>query len=236
MFPARGRASRTLLFAHLALLLGGCRRTPSLDLPSNPAPAVAEHAPDAGSPATHAELSAGSIRATHAGFTFAIYYPSKPRLDPLAALRALPEAKPFTILTEFPSVPPGGPALVLLSPSLEEMPPSAASLKYGNRGLDDAQQKAFLAAAQVTVLAFRVGGDTVDAMHVAALRLVGALARQTGGLPWDDATREVFSLERWQNQVDAFENGIPVVARHIRIDIYRDGELLRLVTLGMQKM
>ena len=86
------------------------------------------------------------------------------------------------------------------------------------------------------MLAFRIGGDSPDTLHASALRLVGTLARSTGGLPWDDATRQVFSLERWQKRTDAFENGVPVVGEHIRIDMYRDGELLRLVTLGMQKM
>ncbi|HEY2517575.1 MAG TPA: hypothetical protein VGI39_42185 [Polyangiaceae bacterium] len=86
------------------------------------------------------------------------------------------------------------------------------------------------------LLAFRIGADSPDALHASALRLVGALARSTGGLPWDDATRQVFSLGRWQKRTDAFENGVPVVAEHIRIDMYRDGELLRLVTLGMEKM
>jgi uncharacterized protein YegJ (DUF2314 family) len=237
MLPAPARVPWGLVFGLPALLLVDCRRTPSLELPTNPTPAVVEHAPDAGPRAAQADYPAGSLRATHAGLTFAVYYLPKPRVDPLATLRALPEAKGFTVLTELPKVTPDGPTVVVLSPPLDQYaPPSADSLRYANRGLDDVQQRALLATSQVTLLAFRIGGDSLDAQYASALRLVGALATRAGGLPWDDATRQVFSLQNWQKRIDAFENGVPIVTHHMRIDMYRDGELLRLVTLGMGKM
>jgi uncharacterized protein YegJ (DUF2314 family) len=229
MLPASRRVSHVVLLSLALLLFASCRRVTSIALPSDPTPAVAEHAPDVGAPSSHVDFPAGPLRAPH--------YLPKPRVDPVATLRALAEAKPFSIFTEIPNVPPDGPAVVVRAPPLAEYaPPRPESLKYANRGLDDAHQTALLATSQVSLLEFRIGGDAVDALYASALRLVGALAKSAGGLPWDDATRQVFSLEKWQSRIDAFESGVPVVAEHIKIDAYRDGELLRLVTLGMEKM
>jgi uncharacterized protein YegJ (DUF2314 family) len=237
MVAAGTRLACVLLLALATLFSPACRRTPSLDLPSNPTPAVADHAPDTGAPPARTDFTAGPLRADHAVFTFAVFYLPTPRVDPLAMVRSLPEAKSFTILTEIPKGAPDGPAVAVLSPPLDQYaPPSADSLRYANRGLEDAQQKALLATAQVTLLTFRIGGATMDALHASALRLVGALAKRAGGLPWDEVTRQVFSLEAWQKRIDAFENGVPIVPKHVEIDAYRDGELLRLVTRGMQKL
>lgn len=220
-----------------ALLLFGCRKPTSIPLPADPTPAVAETPLTDASLATGADVPAGSLRARSAEIDYAVYYLPKTKADALATIRSLPDAAAFVVVTEAPSSPPSVPTLAILSPPIEKVPPPPeASLKYANHGLDDAQQKAFLVSAQVTGLRFYAPGGSIDAVHARALRLTGELARIAGGLPWDVATRDVFSLDQWKGRTEGFENGVPFAQRHTRIDTYRDGELFRLVTLGMETM
>ncbi len=63
-----------------------------------------------------------------------------------------------------------------------------------------------------------------------------AYASVTGGLLWDEETRECFSQSSWAKRRESgWDGGVPVVERHITIDFYRHEPLYRAVTLGMRK-
>ena len=242
--PFRGTSLLAALVAPaalVALVALACHHAPPPDAgDAESARAVVDAADGGGDAAAESvavDVPAGLLRASEVHIQFAVYYLPKARVDPLATVRALPEAKSLTILTELPKTPPDKPTVTVLTPTIEELPPPPReAIKYAERGLDEATAEAFLASRQVTFLAFADKGDRADALLQKALRVAGALARRGGGLPWDVATRQVLSLAAWQERVDAFENGVPIAERQTRIDMYRDGTLLRLVTLGMQKM
>jgi uncharacterized protein YegJ (DUF2314 family) len=69
-----------------------------------------------------------------------------------------------------------------------------------------------------------------------AYELVESVARQSGGLIWDDATRLLYSPDAWHEVVLATKSdGIPSVNHHVTIHAYNKGEFVRAVTLGMSK-
>ena len=236
------------LFIFPALLIAGCHRSRSNDLTYKPVPAVRDlttvDAPPVAQRGQKIDVPAGAIRARHCEIAFAIYhFPNGPkaRVDPLTALRSIQEARRFQIVTTAPTTPNDEPTIVVRSPSIKDAPPPALStLKYIAVGLDPAQQDDFLASTQVTTLVFHAIGPGVDAVHSDALRIVGDLAAQIGGLPVDTASRQVFSMHEWQKRADAFEHGVPIVKKHIRIAMHeeadREGGHIRIVTLGMEKI
>jgi hypothetical protein len=127
---------------------------------------------------------------------------------------------------------------VRLPPIDEYAPPDESSLKYSGRGLSPEQTKTLLASKAVIAVSF-LTRDSRDLKTVEqANRLMLRLAEQTGGILWDEETREVFSNDYWKtHRIDTWQDGLPRVAEHITIHLYRPGrrQLLRAITLGMAK-
>jgi len=62
------------------------------------------------------------------------------------------------------------------------------------------------------------------------------LARETGGLIWDDETREIFSPDEWHaRRVETWKSEVPELARHTTIHAYKNETLVRAITLGITK-
>jgi uncharacterized protein YegJ (DUF2314 family) len=188
-------------------------------------------------PAWAAEPAAGPIR-----FVLAIYFLEAPAADPMAVVRhhlaTMPQA-PRLVDTL-----PKRPATAFLSVDdlrtarQDYPPPSSESLKYHGRGLSAAQVDALQRSerALVFVFAHPSAGDVLPAYR-RAITLVAQVARDTGGVLWDEETREVFSLESWQRRrLDSWSDGLPDVSRQIVIHAYEgDHRLARAITLGMAK-
>jgi hypothetical protein len=184
----------------------------------------------AGSPATE------SVR-----FQIAIFHLQPPRKDPLQVLRAevASRHKALKIVDALPEKPAG---MSYLSARIEKdvrekyTPPDVDALKYFGRGLSAEQALAVQSAPQVLVLEF----GHPQAKAAASLRAAGALAeslaRASGGLVWDDETREMFTADAWnQRRVKAWSGDIPDMARHITVHVYESGTLVRAISLGMAK-
>jgi uncharacterized protein YegJ (DUF2314 family) len=241
-FRARSRGVfRVLLLVSLLAATTACRRRAE-PAPSSadPAPSVSHakvvRAPDAGALPRGEPVPAKSLRQRGALYAFAIYHLVDPKEPPKAALGALLAKSPFALRAEVPKEPPTTPGVVLLSPKIEDAPPpSAENLKYFARGLSDDEKKQLASARAVTVLRFLVPGDQAAAQLRAAMELTAALARRTGGLVWDAETREIFAPSAWARRLESWENDLPDVRDQITMHQYRDGELDRIVTLGMAK-
>jgi uncharacterized protein YegJ (DUF2314 family) len=67
------------------------------------------------------------------------------------------------------------------------------------------------------------------------LDLAAELQRLTGGFLWDEETREAFSPDAWSRRQQSWTGGVPDARDHVTIHVYRHGDLVRLVTLGMIK-
>jgi uncharacterized protein YegJ (DUF2314 family) len=116
-------------------------------------------------------------------------------------------------------------------------PPDAQSLSYVGRGLTQRQSEALGRSREALRLRFRVPRDSTFAALRASCRLVSDVARRTGGLVWDEETREVYAPDAWdEERLEPWAAGsVPDVSRHITIHSYRDDEYLRAITLGMLK-
>ncbi len=171
-------------------------------------------------------------------FRAAIYHRETPRADARAVLGRLAEASGFVVANPDGSVEDksGRPRVQLAQPSISEFtPPSADSLQYFGRGLSADDERAVVTSRAVTVLEFVGPAANASDQYPKTLSIVRDLARELGGYVWDDETRNLFTLESFAPRAAGFENGIPNIAAHVSLHMYRDGELIRIVSLGMVK-
>ncbi|MGC4120711.1 MAG: DUF2314 domain-containing protein [Myxococcales bacterium] len=201
------------------------RESAQKDLPAGRAEKVAlAPAADSGTES----LLEGPILADETRFSFAVYHLARPKVDALALARKLAGERPALQ---------GEGVLAVTAPALADYePPSLEDLEYFGRGLTDEQSKALQTPHSVTHLQVRTSG----ANAVAALRelegLVTEVAKQTGGVVWDEETRLCWSQETWAERLrEGWDGQIPVVPKHITVHAYRSGKLVRAITLGMVK-
>jgi uncharacterized protein YegJ (DUF2314 family) len=183
---------------------------------------------------------AGSAQAPAIRFQFAVYYPAPPSTEPLAALRSLARAWPQLTMVDGPL--PETPTGTLISARMidnvrKHYPaPDVASLKYFGRGLSAAQINALQGARQALVIDFGHPKQETMAALRNATTLAAQVAAKTGGLLWDEETREVFTPEKWRElRLSAWTGGVPDISSQIAVHAYRHGELVRAVSLGMVK-
>jgi uncharacterized protein YegJ (DUF2314 family) len=187
------------------------------------------------------DAPAGSPMAPIMHFQLAVYSLPTPSKDPLAVLReALPKEHPNLKLVdkELPKTP--GEMLVsartLTNVKEEYPPPDLKSLKYFGHGLDPKQAQALQESGQVFVLDFAHPKARVWEALRNAYVLAERIARETGGLLWDNETREVFSIDEWHKERLAYwTEEVPDVADQITIHAYQNDTYVRSISLGMAK-
>lgn len=182
-------------------------------------------------------VPAGSLRDDDVTVQFAVYLLQE-RGGDLAeqavavARRHAPELR----IAQSQDSPPALPALhVGLPPIAEYSPPDAGNLRYTGRGLDDDLLLRVPRATGVVVLTVAAASEGAGGTHRALLQTVHELAIRWDGVLWDEATREVFSPHAWKETRLTWRADPPRLSDHITMHAYRDGELIRIVTLGMGK-
>ena len=174
-------------------------------------------------------------------FQYAIYYLPSPSMAPSIALqKALSDnqASP-TRVDVMPDEP--GAALVCarLSEDVQESyaPPDMESLRYFGRGLTRGQAIQLQSCRQAFILDFGHPRAVVwDALRQANL-IAESVAGETGGLIWDEQTREVFTPAEWhKKRIESWPDAVPDVSDHFTIHCYRSGEYVRAITMGMSKV
>lgn len=199
-------------------------------------PSTVTRAKLADTPAAPREPAPIEARAENAAFQLALFYLPKATKPPHPAFEAL--------LPRFPSLRLGtskdDPAATVRLPALplaEYRPPTVDSLKYSGRGLSDAQAEALQKCDEHLVLDFRYRPADGYAVLREAHELLLALASETGGLVWDEETREVFTPEAWkERRLDPWTGPRPIAPSQLTIHLYRGDDLLRAITLGMGKL
>jgi uncharacterized protein YegJ (DUF2314 family) len=117
------------------------------------------------------------------------------------------------------------------------IPPSIESLKYRGVGLSEQQKQALQKSRRAIILEFAHPKTSLWPGLRTATELVEALARQTGGLVFDEETRQVFTPGSWhKRRLEAWTADVPQVSHQFTIDLYPLGEYHREVTLGMAKL
>ncbi len=192
-----------------------------------PAPAKLVDVADAGT-ITAVPVPAGDLR-RHARFDVALYHSKKPT----KVVRTILPPSPFKILEKPTGQVPTEPVVVVADAELSAWPaPTLQQLAYNGPGLTEAEKTSLQEAVAVTPFVF-VSPNAADLR--AAMRVVSEVAGKTDALIWDDSTRLAFSRARWDERREAFDEGIPIASKHVTIHVYRDGNLFRVVTLGMAK-
>jgi len=131
------------------------------------------------------------------------------------------------------------PAVFIREPVLETYrPPDQSQLKLFGRGFGPDDANRIGTSKHVTVVGVTAhrgdeGNAALRAAHVLALDL----ARAVSGYIWDEGTREAFTPEAFEKRrLAVWSGGLPRAASQYVIHAYRERELLRLITLGMDKL
>ena len=189
-------------------------------------------------PASASPADPGDPRhAPRSEFVFAVYLPREVDDFParVEALRraSYPDLKSWDPRATTPS----RPSVEVDFPPIEEFAPvEAEDIRFFGRNLNEADARALPEVAQVGLLTFHVAPGQFRPLYSVALRFAYDVAVAVEGILWDEETREAFSAEVWRaNRIATLADPIDV-RDHITIHMYRDGELNRLVTLGMAKL
>ncbi len=234
MWEGARRATFVLLALGVTASAGaGCRRREPA-APVEPARAVqtADPAVTPGKP-----VRAGSVLAKGFAFELAVYHLPRPKTDPDEVLARSLRGRPIALRPKPVEGPPAQPVMWVVKPALSDYPPPAGEmLESVGEGLTDVQKRALGGSQSVTVLAFAGPGQSAAASYRHALALASDLAAATGGLVWDQETRQIFSREAWAGRLDSWHEELPEVTKHVVIQVYRDGDLFRMITAGMGKL
>ncbi len=232
------RQPKTLLLILVAALNSSCGPAPG----GGTAPAVATPGAPADKPGVEREtIPAGNLMQDRISFEFAIYYLPQPEKKPLAELDQILR----TSFSQFQKVEKiaDEPAGLSIAPRLRDdvhtgyAPPGLQSLQYFGRGISREQAEMLQGSETAIVLDFAYPREHVlDGMR-AALQITHRLAESTGGLIWDEETREVFSPAAREKRrlADWGENIVPDLSKHTVIHAYKKDDYVRAITLGMQK-
>jgi uncharacterized protein YegJ (DUF2314 family) len=217
--------------AMLLILICGCN--------SNSQPSAQPATNEAGT-SERDRIPAGNIRDEDISFQFAIYYLPKPKKEPFAELDSLlkDRFKQFRRIEKLDDHSKGMSLVARLDsdPQKSYAPPDLESLKYFGRGVPRRQAEQLQHTETALIVDFRYSKENVRNGLLAAVELIKELANETGGVIWDETTREVFTPEEWtERRIKSWKDGVPDVTKFITIHAYNTGEFVRAISLGMQK-
>lgn len=186
-------------------------------------------------------IPAGDLMAEQISFEFAIFYVPEPTKDPFVELDWLLKEK-FKSVRRVETIEEEVKSPVLtarpeMDPKSNYPLPDLEYLQYFGRGVSREQAEALQKTEVVLILDFAHSNDHVWDGLRSAVELTHVLATNTDGLIWDEATRELFSRDAWEQQRLAdWTETVPDVSQHTTIHAYQHDERLRAITLGMEKM
>ncbi len=172
-------------------------------------------------------------------FTYSVllFHPVAPKGDVAAGARKLLAAK-YPKLSA-PQVPGKLRAEAVVQPAADKdlEPIDEDSLRYFGRTLAPEEREQLMGARQATLLSFHVPFEQRNEALLEAMRFAHQLATEHGAFLWDAETREYFSPRSWKEaRLDGWTAGVPFVPAHVTFHVYRDGESLRMISLGMAKL
>lgn len=185
-------------------------------------------------------IPVGTLMSDSIRFQFAVYYLPEPTRKPATTLDKFLVINHSKLkqVTQLPEVP--NDLLVsthLLSDVQEKYaPPSMDALNRFGRGITRSQAEALQKSRQALTLDFAHPKTEVWKGLRTAYEIAEAIARETGGLLWDEQTREMFSPDEWhKRRITSWNEELPDISRHTTIHAYKSGEYVRAITLGMSK-
>ena len=186
---------------------------------------------------------AGSLMADSIRFQYAVYLlPLPPHsVDPSAALHEALVSK-YSDLKLVDEIPRESQAALIharvqKNVPQEYPPPDMKSLQYFGHDVSPEQAQALQKCNEALILEFAHPIDHVWTALRTANALVEEIARKTGGLVWDEDTREVFSPDAWhKKRLASWTTDVPDVSSQTVVQIYQKDEYVRAISLGMAKL
>jgi uncharacterized protein YegJ (DUF2314 family) len=185
-------------------------------------------------------VSMSSLRAQSIHFQYAIYYLPLPSRDPSALLPLLlaDEKHWLKVVNEMEEAPNDPLVHAYSCDKVQEKyaPPDVEYLQLFGRGLTREQAEKLHKCERAFIMDFGHPGRRVWEALQTANRVAEMMARETGGLLWDEETREVFRPDEWhKRRVASWTDLVPNVSDHTTIHSYKSDEYVRAITLGMSK-
>lgn len=182
----------------------------------------------------------GSPMADSIQYQFAVYFLPRSVKDPHAILKQQMnrQQSTFQLVDQLPDVAtvPVVQAIVENDVQKQYSPPTLDAIKYSARGLSKAQAEQLQQSQQALILNFAYPRQYVWVGLREATSLLEGIARQSGGMLWDEMTRQVFTPDEWhKHRLTDWHKGVPVISSHMTIHAYKDDEFIRAISLGMQK-
>jgi len=184
-------------------------------------------------------IRAEELMEEHISILFAIYYLRPDQADVIPEFDKLLDE--FPDLTKVEEIKPSEPNACVSAKFIRDVqenfvPQDLQSLSYFGHGLTDEQAQALQESTTALLLHFGHSKGQVWTGLQAAHKLTHAMAEATGGLIWDEETRETFTPAAWhEERIGVWTEKVPDVSKQTVIHAYRDGQLLRSITLGMGK-
>ncbi len=170
-------------------------------------------------------------------FHIALYFSPTPKTDPQRLLadlieKAAPELSAAGASAKADDITVGSDWV-----PLTEYPPLAPnSYRHFAIGVTQDMDEPISRSQRVLVLHFAAPGEKALRANQIACSLISQLAASTGGLPWDEECRQLYSPEKWkQHRVDTWQGPLPDMRSQVTMHAYRNPTLVRLITLGMKK-
>jgi len=114
--------------------------------------------------------------------------------------------------------------------------PDMQSIGYFGRGVSREQALAVQETDDALVINFAYPSRFAATTFYDAMELMEELALKHSSLIWDEATREIFGREAWRElRLDTWNDGVFSVQDHVTIHVYKNGDFVRAITLGMEK-
>jgi hypothetical protein len=193
-------------------------------------------------PAANADqepVPAGDLLAASIFYEYAIYFLPQPAKNPDQVLAHLLKGEKYDFkLLDEPNPEINSVSVRRIDGGVKAYPPPGpGSLKYSGKGLSSKEANRLQQTERVFILDFSYPVSFQRKGLIQSARLLRDIARVTGGIIWDEETRECFSIDRWEKaRIEGFHEEIPAVSGHITIHAYKNGEFIRAISLGMSKM
>ncbi len=125
---------------------------------------------------------------------------------------------------------------IITNVQTEYTPPDEESLHYFGRGIDTDTGKKLQKSKMAIILSFSYPQDYVLSGMSEALSFTNKVAETCKGVIWDETTREAFSPDAWyERRIARWGKDGPRISDHTVIHAYKNNELIRAISLGMQK-
>jgi uncharacterized protein YegJ (DUF2314 family) len=169
----------------------------------------------------------------------ALYFSSNPPVNTIENLEALGKkynvfVAPESEIKELPDKP----ILIYKWEKIQDFKPiSKSNRRYLSIGINDSDVEAMHKASQVLVLTSSIPLHKTFLKNYKFIEyILYQIANITGAYIWDESTRLCYSQESWkENLIESWQSNIPDMSKQINMHSYRNGELIRIVTLGLDK-